>query len=192
MKVAQLTAALIAAAVMAPAFADGAAPPESTAATPESTAVEMMNPATMAEPAKEPQAAARTIIMLMDPATLMAHDDPRHEPRHLHPDGSGCDESRHRAELCPVHESQPVRQVDGRVHEPQLLHRHGSAPHEPQHLHEVGNGTHGSPDDGRRHADDEPRHVCELDDGTHESRQHEPDDGSHEPQHVYQLGKHGG
>ena len=74
MKVAQLTAALIAAAVMVPAFADGtAAPtPEPVAATPESTAAEMMNPATMAEPAKEPQAAARTIIMLMDPATLMA------------------------------------------------------------------------------------------------------------------------
>ncbi|MGO9443931.1 MAG: BON domain-containing protein [Thiobacillaceae bacterium] len=67
MKVAQLTAALIATAVIVPAFANGTA-----AATPESTASMLLNPATMAEPAKEPRAAVNTIIMLMDPATLAA------------------------------------------------------------------------------------------------------------------------
>ena len=67
MKVAQLTAALIAAAVMAPAFANGTA-----AATPDSTASMLLNPATMAEPAKDPKAAVNTMIMLMDPATMAA------------------------------------------------------------------------------------------------------------------------
>ncbi|HYP68483.1 MAG TPA: hypothetical protein VEP67_09595, partial [Thiobacillaceae bacterium] len=67
MKVAQLTAALIAAAVMAPAFANGTA-----AATPEGTASMLLNPATVVEPFQNPKAAVSTMIMLMDPATLAA------------------------------------------------------------------------------------------------------------------------
>jgi hyperosmotically inducible protein len=67
MKVAQLTAALIAATVIVPAFADGAA-----AATPESTAAMLLNPATMVEPLQNPKAAVGTMTMLMDPATLAA------------------------------------------------------------------------------------------------------------------------
>jgi hypothetical protein len=57
--------------------------------TPESTAAQLLDPAKVADIAKDPKAAVAAMTNMMDPATTIALMQKSHGPRHLHQDDAG-------------------------------------------------------------------------------------------------------